>query len=246
MHLPLQLLRYRHSLRLQLGPDQLEGVGDGLSAYAGECAACENGTHAFVLIGAREMILCVTEERRAHGEIGIDHELDARVGNDAENGREHAFVESSAVRGWRRRGLQSAFATDGLVNHVPDVAIEPRLGESDAGFDDFQRVDEGLAHESGDRAGHEASEDVGVLRVDVETGSKQLVHVETNRRFWKELHAIHAVSFPVTQDPALGVDLSRTSQEAQRMLSVRCLHQDLYAVKRSRHSTTHSTGDSPC
>lgn len=96
MHLPLQLLRYRHSLRLQLGPDQLERVGDGLSAYAGECAACEDGTHAFVLIGAREMILGVKEERRAHGEIGIDHELDARVGNDAENGREHAFVESSA------------------------------------------------------------------------------------------------------------------------------------------------------
>lgn len=245
MHLPLQLLRYRHPLRLQLGPDQLERVGDGLSAYAGECAACEDGTHAFVLVGVREMILGVKRERRAHGEIGIDHELDARVRNDAENGREHAFVESSAVR-TVQKSLQSAFATDGLVDHVPDIAIEPRLGESDAGLDDFQRVDDGLAHESGDRAGHEASEDVGVLRVDVETGSKQLVHVETNRGLWKELHAIHAVSLPVTQDSALGVDLSRTSQEAQRMLSVRGLHQYLYAVKRSRHSTTHSTRDSPC
>ena len=99
MHLPLQLLRYRHSLRLQLGPDQLEGVGDGLSAYAGERAANQHGAHAFVLVGAREVILRVKEGLCVHGEIGVDHELDARVGNDAENGREHAFVESSAMNG---------------------------------------------------------------------------------------------------------------------------------------------------
>ena len=142
--------------------------------------------------------------------------------------------------------LQSALATDGLVNHVPDTAIEPWLGEGDAGFDDFQRVDDGLTHQSGDRASHKASEDVGVLCVDVETGSKELVYVESNRCFRKELHAIHPVSFPITQDPTLGVDLARTSEEAQRVLSVRGLHQNFYAVKRSRHSTTHSTRYSPC
>ena len=49
-------------------------------------------------IVASEVVLRVSQASLQHGEVGIDHELHARVGDDAEDGGEHAFVEASAVR----------------------------------------------------------------------------------------------------------------------------------------------------